>query len=113
MHTLEHIGLGRYGDDLDPDGWKQALNSLISLVSPGGVLWLSVPVGLQRVEFNAHRIFNPSSIYNEAISLGIDLEQFFYLGNNGFIQSDNIYHDFDLLSQQRYGLGLFLFRKCF
>ena len=36
LHTLEHIGLGRYGDKLDPDGWKIGLKSLVDLVAPGG-----------------------------------------------------------------------------
>lgn len=36
LHTLEHIGLGRYGDKLDPDGWKKGLESLVGLVAPGG-----------------------------------------------------------------------------
>ena len=36
LHTLEHIGLGRYGDKLDPDGWKIGLKSLVDLVAWGG-----------------------------------------------------------------------------
>jgi len=36
LHTLEHIGLGRYGDKLDPDGWKKGLRSLVDLVAFGG-----------------------------------------------------------------------------
>lgn len=36
LHTLEHIGLGRYGDKLDPDGWKKGLKSLVDLVAKGG-----------------------------------------------------------------------------
>jgi len=36
LHTLEHIGLGRYGDKLDPDGWKKAFKSLVDLVAQGG-----------------------------------------------------------------------------
>jgi hypothetical protein len=38
LHTLEHIGLGRYGDKLDPDGWKKAFKSLVDLVAQGGIL---------------------------------------------------------------------------
>lgn len=36
LHTLEHIGLGRYGDKLDPDGWRKGFRSLVDLVAPGG-----------------------------------------------------------------------------
>jgi hypothetical protein len=38
LHTLEHIGLGRYGDPIDPDGWKKGLSSLAGLVKLGGAM---------------------------------------------------------------------------
>ena len=44
LHTLEHLGLGRYGDKLDPDGWKKGLNSISKLITNMGLLWLSVPL---------------------------------------------------------------------
>ena len=52
-NTLEHIGLGRYGDKLDPDGWSKALASLAQLLQPQGILLLSVPIGIQRVHREA------------------------------------------------------------
>ncbi len=59
LHALEHFGLGRYGDPVNFDGWKQGLTALSHLVSPGGVLYLSVPTSFrQRIEFNAHRVFS-------------------------------------------------------
>jgi len=59
LHALEHLGLGRYGDSLDPWGWKKGLSSLHRLLVPGGTLYLSVPTSYQqRVEFNAHRVFS-------------------------------------------------------
>ena len=42
LHTLEHIGLGRYGDPIDPDGRIKGLSSFASLVKPGaGVAFCS------------------------------------------------------------------------
>lgn len=111
LHTLEHIGLGRYGDKLDPYGWEIGLQSLVDLVATGGLLWLSVPIGVQRIEFNAHRIFNPITIINSASKLGVTLERFFYLTELGFIESSNIYEDASSLATKRYGLGIFLFSK--
>lgn len=59
LHALEHLGLGRYGDPLDPRGWEEGLKSLWKLLVKGGTLYLSVPTGEhQRIEFNAHRVFS-------------------------------------------------------
>jgi len=46
LHVLEHIGLGRYGDPLDPDGHVKAAGELSRVLAYSGDLYLSVPVGL-------------------------------------------------------------------
>lgn len=57
--VVEHIGLGRYGDPLDPNGSEKAISELCRVLAPGGYLYLSVPVGDQSLTaFNAGRIFN-------------------------------------------------------
>ncbi len=58
LHAIEHFGLGRYGDPIDPDGHVKGVSALHRLVKPGGTLYLSVPMGPDRVEFNAHRVFS-------------------------------------------------------
>lgn len=58
LHTLEHFGLGRYGDKLDASGHLVGFHNLASLLAPGGKFYLSVPIGPQRVEFNGHRVFS-------------------------------------------------------
>jgi SAM-dependent methyltransferase len=56
--VVEHIGLGRYGDPLDPFGTEKAIDELKRIVQPGGDLYLSVPLDNEtRVCFNAHRTF--------------------------------------------------------
>lgn len=57
LHALEHFGLGRYGDPIRWDGHLRGFNNLDSMLRDGGRLYLSVPIGEQRVEFNAHRVF--------------------------------------------------------
>ncbi len=57
MHTLEHIGLGRYGDPIDYDGDLKAIAELKRVLAPGGNLLVVTPVGQPRIEFNAHRIY--------------------------------------------------------
>jgi len=62
MHVIEHIGLGRYGDPLDPNGDTKAIAELRRVVKPGGNLLIVVPVGRQRVQFNAHRVYAPDAV---------------------------------------------------
>jgi len=58
MHTVEHVGLGRYGDPIDPDGDLKAIKELKRVLAPGGSLLFVVPVGKPKIEFNAHRIYS-------------------------------------------------------
>jgi len=111
LHTLEHIGLGRYGDPLDPDGWKKALASLAGVVAPGGALWLSVPIGVQRVEFNAHRVFSPITIRDEAQRAGLVVAEFHYLQGAQLFHSTDVEEDMNRLGRADYGLGIFYFRR--
>lgn len=60
--VVEHIGLGRYGDALDPRGTERAVAELMRIVAPGGDLYVSVPIDVEsRVHFNAHRVFSEES----------------------------------------------------
>lgn len=57
LHTLEHIGLGRYGDPIDPIGHIKAFSSLAKITLPKGQLVVSFPIDSQtRVEFNGQRM---------------------------------------------------------
>lgn len=58
LHTIEHFGLGRYGDPLDPNGHLKGLDTIYEILKPGGMFYFSVPIGKQRIEFNGHRIFD-------------------------------------------------------
>jgi len=56
--VIEHIGLGRYGDPLDPYGSEKAIQEIKRIVQPGGDLYVSVPLDDEnRIYFNAHRAF--------------------------------------------------------
>lgn len=58
LHVIEHFGLGRYGDPIDPNGHLKAIENIYMMLQQGGVFYFSVPIGRQRIEFNAHRIFS-------------------------------------------------------
>ncbi len=60
--SLEHFGLGRYGDPIDPEACFLCFTQIRKKLKPGGNLYVSVPVGRERVEFNAHRVFAASTI---------------------------------------------------
>lgn len=62
LHVIEHIGLGRYGDPLNPHGTRKAARELTRVLAPGGDLWVGLPVGQPRVCFNAHRIHPPQAV---------------------------------------------------
>jgi SAM-dependent methyltransferase len=69
LHTIEHVGLGRYGDSIDPDGWRVALRELARVLAPGGRLYLGTPIGRERVCFNSERVFSPRTILDAVPAL--------------------------------------------
>jgi SAM-dependent methyltransferase len=58
LHVIEHFGLGRYGDKIDINAHIKGLNNIKKILKKGGRFYFSVPIGPQRIEFNAHRIFS-------------------------------------------------------
>ena len=58
--SVEHVGLGRYGDTMNPYGDRQAIARAWCATKPGGYLVLGVPTGpADRIEYNAHRVYGP------------------------------------------------------
>jgi hypothetical protein len=109
MHTVEHIGLGRYGDPLDPDGDLKAIKELIRVLAIGGNLLFVVPVGKSRVIYNAHRIYS----YNQICEYFRDLKliEFMLIPDNA-VENGIIYTaSRDAVASQDYGCGCFWFQK--
>jgi hypothetical protein len=106
LHAAEHFGLGRYSDPVDPSACFDFMNALQRVLAPGGRLYFSVPVGRQRVEFNAHRIFAPQTIIDSFPKL--HLVSFSYVGDDGSLR-----HDAEIAEAGHcdYGCGLFEFTK--
>lgn len=63
--SLEHFGLGRYGDPIDPEACFKAFKSIVRVIKVGGHAYIAVPIGKEHVEFDAHRIFYAETIVNE------------------------------------------------
>ncbi len=92
LHTIEHFGLGRYGDSVDPLGHIKGLDQLKKLVAPGGIIYLSTPVGPQRIVYNAHRVFNISTL-REWFADGWVIERSAIIDDECQIHEDVFHHD--------------------
>jgi len=108
LHALEHFGLGRYGDPVDLDGWKKGIENLAMITKGGGKLYLSVPVGIERIEFNAHRVFSPDTIVSEMKKYSFVLLSFSMVDDYGDF-TENV--DPTSASEFNYGCGLYEFKK--
>ena len=112
LHALEHFGLGRYGDPIHPKGYELGIANMARLLLPAGRLYLSTPVGRERVEFNANRVFDPQTIVRCAALHGLVLESFTEVHGDGIVgphPGSDV--DFSRLAAQEYRLGLFIFVK--
>jgi SAM-dependent methyltransferase len=106
MHTVEHVGLGRYGDAIDPEGDIKSMRELERAVAKGGSLLFVVPVGAPKIEFNAHRIYSFEQI-SEYFS-DMTLREFSLITDDGkFIENVNPV----LVKAQKYACGCFWFIK--
>lgn len=76
LHVAEHIGLGRYGDPLNPTGTRDAIRELSRVLSIGGHLYFALPVGKPKTCFNAHRIHDSLDIARWFAEEGLSLEDF-------------------------------------
>jgi SAM-dependent methyltransferase len=107
LHVIEHVGLGRYGDEIDPEGYLRAAVELARVLAPGGTLLLGTPVGRERVCFDAHRVFAPETIVQAFPALR--LVEFSLINDRGAgIQSNA---PFAAARACDYGCGLFVFEK--
>jgi SAM-dependent methyltransferase len=107
MHTVEHVGLGRYGDAIDPEGDIAAIKELKRVLAHGGSLLFVVPVGKPNIQFNAHRIYS----YNMILKYfsGLELKEFSLIPEKkgGMVVNAGK----ELADKEEYGCGCFWFIK--
>jgi hypothetical protein len=108
LHTLEHFGLGRYGDQLDPNGHIKGFKNLVKILKTGGTLYISFPISDKNViYFNSERSFNPKEILKWSNELR--LVKFDFIDDY-----EKIFLDVDLNKFHRkisYGCGIYTFKK--
>ena len=109
MHVVEHVGLGRYGDTLDPDGDLRAMGELQRVLADGGSLLFVVPVGRPRIMFNAHRIYSYEQILEYFGK--IHLKEFALIPDSHGCNEIVYNASKELADLQNYGCGCFWFKK--
>lgn len=107
--SLEHFGLGRYGDPIDPDAYYKAMKSIVRVMAPGGHAYISVPIGWEHLEFNSCRVFYVSTIID--IFKPMKLVELAVANGREFEESVTDYHKYDnekMNSGDRFGLFHFV-----
>jgi len=112
LHVLEHLGLGRYGDPLRWDGHIVGFENLLSMLKPGGKFYFSVPIGPQRIEFNAHRVFSIQYLL-EMFDGRVEITDFAFVDDNGDLneQAQLDQHAIETNFGCHYGCGIFEMNK--
>jgi hypothetical protein len=111
LHTIEHFGLGRYGDPIDPNGHIKGFNNLLRMLEHEGILYISFPIGKENaVHFNAHRVFHPTDILSWPHDGNqLELLRFDYVDDDGIL-----HQNVDLRTQVlnvNHSCGIYTFRK--
>ena len=112
LHAIEHFGLGRYGDPIDATGHIRGLNNIYKMLKTGGKFYFSVPIGPQRIEFNAHRVFSLKYLL-DLLQPGYKTDSFSYVDDQ-----HRLFADAPLSAQNiaencscNYGCGIFELTK--
>ena len=112
MHTVEHIGLGRYGDPLDYDGDLKAMKELARVLAIGGNLLFVVPVGNESmIHFNGHRVYHPDAVTDVFKREGLTLKEFVLIPEDAHDGGLVNHPDTLLMAKQTYACGCFWYTK--
>ena len=108
FHALEHFGLGRYGDPIDPKGHVKAAISMQRVLMRKGHLYIGVPIGPKdKLVFNAHRIFKIETVLKMFDKCN--------LVDIAVVEPDGVFaHSIELKDYERvaeFSCGLFEFEK--
>ncbi len=113
LHALEHFGLGRYGDPLEAQGHLRGFENLARLLAEGGMLYFSVPIGPQRIEFNGHRVFSIKYLLEMFARSGLEVVAFSHVDDGGEL-AENTQLTPERIENNcgtRYGCGIFELKK--
>ncbi len=110
LHAIEHFGLGRYGDPIDPQGHIKGFLNLLKMLKPNGTLYISFPIAAHsQVQFNAHRVFESSEILSWQDKYQIELLNFSFVDDAGDLHREKSLSD--VPKSIEYGCGIYTFKK--
>lgn len=112
LHAIEHFGLGRYNDPIDANGHLKGLDSIYRVLKANGKFYFSTPIGPQRIEFNAHRVFSIRyllSLFKEKYVV----DSFSYVDDKGSLHQNVDLNDSSVENNFNcvYGCGIFELTK--
>ena len=112
LHALEHFGLGRYGDRVNYEGHLLGWENFYKILKKGGKFYFSVPIGEQRIEFNAHRVFSLAYLL-KLIDKRYVIDSFAYINDEGDFIADATLEEQSVNNNFgcHYGCGIFELTK--
>ena len=112
LHAIEHFGLGRYGDPIDPNGHLKAIGNIYLMLKPKGKFYFSGPIGPQRIEFNAHRVYSIQYLL-DIFHNKFEIEHFSFVDDTGDLHENEALTS-ELIENNcncTYGCGIFELKK--
>jgi SAM-dependent methyltransferase len=112
LHAIEHFGLGRYGDPVDANGHLGGLANLYKILKKDGTFYFATPIGPQRIEFNAHRVFSIAYLLKQ-FEGKYKIEHFSYVDDKGDL-FEHVALTPEMIESNcgcRYGCGIFEMTK--
>jgi hypothetical protein len=108
LHALEHFGLGRYGDPICYEGYLLGFMNIYKMLKKTGKFYFSVPMGKQRTEFHAHRVFSIKYLL-EMITPYYEIDNFSYIDDNNTLHENVEISESDLSNNFECDFGCAIF----
>jgi SAM-dependent methyltransferase len=111
--SIEHVGLsGRYGSDENPEGDLGAMARMHDLLKPGGVMLLTVPIGIDSVFLPLHRVYGRERLPKLLKNWKIEKKEFWTKNDRNLWVSVSEPEAFNFQpTKYCYGLGCFVLRN--